>query len=277
MTRDQVFWAICGLICAVLVGVYVIWGGKVRADLEGQRQAWEEHRKKLERLETLAKVRKIPNAESIEDWFKFKDWGSSQTQEVVEFFRQRDNVLERKLIEGSQEPEPGDFKSAYNDLYRESCTIVRKQAGRGIKVPGVESLFTRYPWMATATLPKPSEYRAIRKDLSIRRYFILKLLLTHRVQSLQAFRVMPPEVIPVPNAKDSEFNAIPVRVRCALPAGEVVRLLTNMLRVREGDSDKLFVIMRELSMAKGAGPGGSVSAPLTMEFLVDVVDFEPKG
>lgn len=276
MTRDQIFWAAFGAVCVALLGVHFVWGRLVLGNqIRAERNQWEEHQTLLTLLRTRARDRRIPNEESVQDWFRYKDWLAEQSDAAADFFRQRNRVLERRLAEGSRDPDPGDFKSNYNDLYRHSMDLVRRRMESGVQIAGADTLFTRYPWMATEALPNPENFRDIRKDIRVRRYFVLSLLFQHGVESISHFSVMPSEVIPVPNARESEFRAIPVRVRCTLPAEEVVKLLTSMLRVRESDADKMLVLMREVSISKSPGAGGRRSPPVTLEFLVDVVDFEP--
>lgn len=276
MTRDQFFWTAFGAAGLVLAGVYFVWGGSVRRSVEAERAQWDERKTHMQVMQTMARNRRIPNEASIQQWFEYQEWVEEQSETVKDFFRQRVGVMERRLAEGSRDPSPGDFRSYYNDLYRDSMNRVRRHMERGVQISGADTLFTRYPWMETDALPDPEDYRDIRRDIWVRRYFILSLLLQHNLDSLALFRVHDPEVIPIPNANESEFRAIPIRVRCTLPTEEVVKLLTAMLRVGESDADKLPVLMRELSISKGTGPGGRRSPPVTLEFLVDVVDFQPR-
>lgn len=276
MTRDQIFWSVFGLALVALAVVYATWSRGVYRQVEEQHQRWEAQRDELTVLRSLAGNRNLPNQESIDQWVDYKDWLKEQSDQALAFFRRRDEPLERSLIEGIRTPSPGDFKSAYNDLYRDSNLVVRRHIERGVDIRQAADLFTRYPWMDTEATPSPEDYRAIQKDLWIRRYFVLDLLLAHNVNAISVFSVMPSEVIPIPNTEESEFRAIPVRVRCALPAEQVVKLLTAMLRVSESDPDKLQVVMRELDLSKGPGAGRGTTPPVTLEFLVDVVDFNPR-
>ena len=277
MTRDQVFWSSYGGVCAVLAGIFLFWGGSLRSDLKDERTAWDQSSSQLTTMRALANNEKIPSEETIREWSAFNKWLAAQNKEVSDFFRQRDNNLEQKLVEGSADPEPGDFKSAYNDQYRHFHMVLRQRMSKGsLHVIGLETLFRKYPWMDTPTEPDPADYPDIRRDVWIREYFIMTLLLNHNVSEIRYFRVLPPEPTPIPDLHETRFRAIPVRVECVLPADSVVRLLTTMLTVRPSDTDKLFVILRELSLKKGAGAGEPPSPPVTLELLVDVIDFLPR-
>jgi hypothetical protein len=84
-------------------------------------------------------------------------------------------------------------------------------------------------------------------------------------------------VLPAQRLPDSEFSAAPVRIRCQVPAENVVQLLRSLIVVEPGDPEKLFVLLREFSVRKGVGVGGQVSPPVLVDLLADVLDFDPKS
>ena len=276
MTRDQVFWTILGGVLAVLLGVFVFWGGSLRSDLSEERAAWKRHVDELNQLRSLAQLKKIPSEQTLKDWGGFNLWLSKQNEDVAEFFKQRDNNLEQRLVEGSRSPSPGDFESAYNERYRNFRRIIEHKRARGLHVVEVD-LVRRYPWMDSEDEPSPSEYAAVRRDLWVREYLVLRLLLRHGITELRRFAVMPREAIPIPDLKQTRFHAVPVRIQCVLPPDKVVGLLRDMLAVRPAEADKLFINLRELKLEKAAGLGAPPTPPVTMELLIDVIDFEPKS
>ena len=114
MTRDQLFWTILGAILAALLGVFFFWGGAQRSDLAEQREDWERNVMDLDQLRALAQVKKIPSEQTLKAWGSFNAWLAKQNEDVAEFFKQRDGNLEHRLVEGTRDPDPGDFESAYN-------------------------------------------------------------------------------------------------------------------------------------------------------------------
>ncbi|HRU05670.1 MAG TPA: hypothetical protein P5137_07830 [Candidatus Brocadiia bacterium] len=279
MTRSQIFWAGFGGAVLVLLLVYIFVGGPARAELARQNTRWRQTNELLKVLEILAGNNKIPQEASVKEWSEFKTWLADQSQQAARFFADRDAEIERRLNRGAKDSLPGDFKTEYNDLHREAMRVIQSRVDKGLQVCQV---FKQYGWMTSAdALPNPKDYREIRKDFWIRRYFVLRLLLPHGVTAINTFRVGnsrgEPEIIPVPSVRDSEFLAIPVRVQCAMPADNVIPMLTTLLIVRETDQEKPFAILRELKIEKSAGLGGAASPPVNVEFLVDILDFEPKS
>jgi len=274
MTRTQVFWAGFGCAALVLLLVYVFVGGPGRAELATQRTRWRQINDQLKLLDVLASGGKIPQETSVKEWSDFKAWLGEQSQLAARFFNDRDAEIERRLNRGAKDSLPGDFKTEYNDLHREAMRTLQSRAEKGLQICQV---FRRYPWMESDALPDPKDFRSIRKDFWVRRYLVLRLLLPHGATAINTFRVGEPEIIPVPNTRDSEFRAIPIRVQCAMPADKIIDMLTALLIVRETDQEKPFAILRELKLEKAAGLGDKSAPPVSVEFLVDIVDFEPKS
>ena len=268
MTRDQIFWAVLGVLALALVSVAFIWGGSVRAEVRAERGRWEDLSNQYSRL--WAGRKKIPNQETIKEWDDFREWVGTQAQDVVAFFERRDKVLERHIVQGVPEPSPGDFKAEYNSLRSESVRHLGRL--KQMRTWNPEAVFRLYPWSIGDASPEPDEYRNVRKDLWIRRYLVLGVLPRNGVQEVSNLAVFPARDI-----AGTEFKAIPVRITCTLASENLMKLLRSLLTIHEGDPEKLFLIMRELSVKKAKGAGGKSSPPVAVDVLVDIIDYEPKG
>ncbi len=139
-----------------------------------------------------------------------------------------------------------------------------------MRVWNADAAFRKYPWSVGEANPDPAEYRNVCKDLWIRRYMVFGVLLGNGAENVTNLSVLQPR-----RMGNTEFYAIPVRVTCQTPAQNVADILRYLLTTPEGDQTKLFVIPREISIKKGKGDG-KPPAPVVLEFLVDVVDFEPE-
>ena len=268
MTRDQVFWAVFALIALCIVSSALFWGGGLRSKVRAEAVKWEELGSDYTRLYTGR--RSIPNRDSIEKWRAYKQWVKGQSEQVAAYFERRDNVLEKRLDDASVEPSPGDFKAAYNSR-RSAYVRLLTQREKDMRVWNPEDVFLQYPWSVGQSNPDPSQFRRVRKDLWIRRYFALGVLPRNGVSEVSNLSVSEPLAIP-----DTEFVAIPVKVTCKVPAPHVTKLLQSLLAVPPGDPEKLFVTMRQMTLTKAPGPGGKTPTPVTLDFTVDVIDFEPK-
>jgi len=268
MTRDQIFWSVVGTIGAALVGCAVFWGGSVRANVKEETLRANALSNQLAQLSTLKN--KIPNEKTIEEWDRYQKWVAAQCAKVVDFYQRHDHALDKKLVRGIEEPDPGNFKAEYNSL--RSLAVGHLKSNREMRVWNPEAVFLEYPWSIGTTNPDPADYEAIRKDFRIRQYLVLNILPRSGVKQLDNLSLYKPERIP-----GTEFQAVPVRVQCNLSAENIMTLLRSLLLVPERATDKPLVIMRECTAKKGPGTGKPEASPISLDLLMDFVDFAPES
>ena len=268
MSKERIFWiaiagALLGLIAAYLFLVRPAQA-EVRAALAGYDRA-ETQLNELRGLQRKKALRQqVPTSQNLLDMTACKDWLGGEARTVEQYFRRKCAATLDAPLTSEKSPSRSKFKFAYLQRLESLKAWLGQRWPRGTLGEGV---FVKYPWVSSASLPEPTQFAAIQRDLWLRSY-LLRSFVDYSAAAVSKLAVLPP-------AKGSPAARIRVSMDFAMAPEQLLPFLEDLFELRPQTEADLIVLPHSMTVAKTSSDEAGAPAWVNVRLVIDVLDFPP--